>query len=228
MNAKCEYSLHYKIVTLSYLFTGKDVMAYEMKLGWGKAVPIPPHPIYIPPAMLDLTMPPPPSGLPFNAQPSKRDKHKVKWAVWTGKCPPFIQHASFESNHRSASVICMNFLLIEFISELYRIFGSIPFSLWYPPPPPLNPLPIHCKAGNQFRYGTEEKPTLLLQGFKPQMGTLPATAFIDCHTSVDPLTRQQTKIGKYEDSPVDSVLFFRSCTCDQTTRTQLRAKKRMN
>jgi hypothetical protein len=67
MNVKCEYLLHYKIVTLSYLFTGKDVMAYEMKLGWGKAIPIPPHPIYIPPAMLDLTMPPPPSGLPFNA-----------------------------------------------------------------------------------------------------------------------------------------------------------------
>ncbi|PSN54653.1 hypothetical protein C0J52_01081 [Blattella germanica] len=57
---------------------GKDVMAYEMKLGWGKAVPIPPHPIYIPPAMLELTMPPPPSGLPFNAQPNKRDKHKVQ------------------------------------------------------------------------------------------------------------------------------------------------------
>ncbi|GLH10041.1 U2 snRNP-associated SURP motif-containing protein [Gryllus bimaculatus] len=57
---------------------GKDVMSYEMKLGWGKAVPIPPHPIYIPPAMLELTMPPPPSGLPFNAQPNKRDKHKVQ------------------------------------------------------------------------------------------------------------------------------------------------------
>nr|CAD7453892.1 unnamed protein product [Timema tahoe] len=57
---------------------GKDVMAYEMKLGWGKAVPIPPHPIYVPPAMLELTMPPPPSGLPFNAQPNKKDRHKVK------------------------------------------------------------------------------------------------------------------------------------------------------
>ncbi len=42
-----------------------------MKLGWGKAVPIPPHPIYIPPAMLEMTLPPPPSGLPFNAQKSK-------------------------------------------------------------------------------------------------------------------------------------------------------------
>jgi U2-associated protein SR140 len=44
------------------------MMNYEMKLGWGKAVPIPPNPVYIPKAMLDLTMPPPPSGLPFNAQ----------------------------------------------------------------------------------------------------------------------------------------------------------------
>lgn len=56
---------------------GKDVMQYEMKLGWGKGVPIPPFPIYIPPKLLALTMPPPPSGLPFNAQPSPREKHKL-------------------------------------------------------------------------------------------------------------------------------------------------------
>ncbi|KAF4528799.1 hypothetical protein B566_EDAN017041 [Ephemera danica] len=56
---------------------GKEVLQYEMKLGWGKAVPIPPHPIYIPPSMMELTMPPPPSGLPFNAQPDKRDLDKI-------------------------------------------------------------------------------------------------------------------------------------------------------
>lgn len=48
-----------------------------MKLGWGKSVPIPAYPIYIPPSLAKLTMPPPPSGLPFNAQPSKYDKHEV-------------------------------------------------------------------------------------------------------------------------------------------------------
>ena len=48
-----------------------------MKLGWGKSVPIPPYPIYIPPALMELTQPPPPSGLPFNAQPNRRDKNKV-------------------------------------------------------------------------------------------------------------------------------------------------------
>ena len=56
---------------------GRDIMQYEMKLGWGKSVPIPPYPIYIPPALMEITQPPPPSGLPFNAQPHRRDKHKV-------------------------------------------------------------------------------------------------------------------------------------------------------
>ena len=44
-------------------------MTFEMKLGWGKPVPIPPHPVYIPQSLAELTVPPPPSGLPFNAQP---------------------------------------------------------------------------------------------------------------------------------------------------------------
>lgn len=52
-------------------------MQYEMKLGWGKSVPIPPYPIYIPPALMEIAQPPPPSGLPFNAQPHRRDRHKV-------------------------------------------------------------------------------------------------------------------------------------------------------
>ncbi|KAG7264560.1 hypothetical protein CRUP_019968 [Coryphaenoides rupestris] len=38
-------------------------------------VPIPPHPIYIPPSMMEHTLPPPPSGLPFNAQPRERLKN---------------------------------------------------------------------------------------------------------------------------------------------------------
>ncbi|XP_023181997.1 U2 snRNP-associated SURP motif-containing protein isoform X2 [Xiphophorus maculatus] len=54
---------------------GKMIMNFEMKLGWGKGVPIPPHPIYIPPSMMEHTLPPPPSGLPFNAQPRERLKN---------------------------------------------------------------------------------------------------------------------------------------------------------
>ncbi|KAL4220667.1 U2 snRNP-associated SURP domain-containing protein [Mactra antiquata] len=51
---------------------GREISGFEMKLGWGKPVPIPPHPIYIPSALAELTQPPPPSGLPFNAQPKSR------------------------------------------------------------------------------------------------------------------------------------------------------------
>ncbi|XP_030755965.1 U2 snRNP-associated SURP motif-containing protein [Sitophilus oryzae] len=53
---------------------GKGVVGYEMKMGWGKAVVIPPHPIYIPPILMDVSQPPPPSGLPFNAQPAIEDR----------------------------------------------------------------------------------------------------------------------------------------------------------
>ena len=56
--------------------TGKNIDGHEMRLGWGKPVPIPLQPIYIPPALLSLTTPPPPSGLPFNCQPDPRDKDK--------------------------------------------------------------------------------------------------------------------------------------------------------
>lgn len=48
-----------------------------MKLGWGKAVPIPAQPVYVPPKLLELTLPPPASGLPFNAQPDAKDVNKL-------------------------------------------------------------------------------------------------------------------------------------------------------
>lgn len=50
--------------------TGKDVQGYEMKLGWGKAVPIiHSHPIYVPPNLQQYAFSSPKkSGLPFNAQ----------------------------------------------------------------------------------------------------------------------------------------------------------------
>ncbi|KAI1898636.1 hypothetical protein AGOR_G00074420 [Albula goreensis] len=51
---------------------GKMVMGFEMKLGWGKAVRIPPQPLYTPIGVLKMSTPPPPSGLPFNAQPRER------------------------------------------------------------------------------------------------------------------------------------------------------------
>jgi len=45
-------------------------MDYEVQVGWGKAVPLPPRLIYIP-SKEDAKLPDPPSGWPFNAQPRK-------------------------------------------------------------------------------------------------------------------------------------------------------------
>lgn len=56
---------------------GRDVMGYEMKLGWGKSVSIMTYPIYIPPTLMQHYMPPPPSGLPFNAQPQPNEAENV-------------------------------------------------------------------------------------------------------------------------------------------------------
>lgn len=67
------------IIIMNYFLSviGKDIMTFEMKLGWGKALPIPTRPIYIPPALLETTLPPPPTGLPFNALPAPQDIDKV-------------------------------------------------------------------------------------------------------------------------------------------------------
>ena len=50
-------------------------MSYDVQIGWGKSVPLPPNPIYTPPDMVEEKTskePDPPSGLPFNAQPLKK------------------------------------------------------------------------------------------------------------------------------------------------------------
>ncbi|XP_042354812.1 U2 snRNP-associated SURP motif-containing protein [Plectropomus leopardus] len=49
---------------------GKVIMGFEMKLGWGRPARIPPQPLYTPVGV--RATPPPPSGLPFNAQPRDR------------------------------------------------------------------------------------------------------------------------------------------------------------
>ncbi len=57
----------------------KTIMDYEVLVGWGKAVPLPPHPVYVPPdiqADEKAKHPDPPSGLPFNAQSIKKSGHK--------------------------------------------------------------------------------------------------------------------------------------------------------
>ncbi|XP_069753482.1 U2 snRNP-associated SURP motif-containing protein isoform X2 [Narcine bancroftii] len=108
---------------------GKIIMEFEMKLGWGKAVPIPPHPIYIPPAMMELTLPPPPSGLPFNAQPRERLKNPT-----TPVMPPKNQD-DFEKTLSHAIVkvvipternlLCVIHRMIEFVVREGPMFEAM-------------------------------------------------------------------------------------------------------
>ena len=53
------------------LYVGSEIMGYQIQIGWGKAVALPPAPIYVSPDQLEqenLKDPDPSSGLPFNAQ----------------------------------------------------------------------------------------------------------------------------------------------------------------
>ncbi|XP_035233376.1 U2 snRNP-associated SURP motif-containing protein-like [Stegodyphus dumicola] len=107
---------------------GKDIMSFEMKLGWGKAVPIPPHPIYIPPAMVELTLPPPPSGLPFNAQLDKKDRHKL----WPGEPETRESFEKLLSNAvvkvvipTERSLLCLIHRMIEFVVREGPMFEAM-------------------------------------------------------------------------------------------------------
>lgn len=59
-----------------------------MRMGWGRPIQIPSHPVYIPDAMMELTLPPPPSGLPFNAQPRAEDRADYSWTLPPPGAPP--------------------------------------------------------------------------------------------------------------------------------------------
>uniref|UniRef100_UPI00398EDA55 U2 snRNP-associated SURP motif-containing protein-like n=1 Tax=Pristiophorus japonicus TaxID=55135 RepID=UPI00398EDA55 len=108
---------------------GKFIMGYEMKLGWGKAVPTPPYPIYIPPAMMELTLPPPPSGLPFNAQPRARLRNPDM------PLPPSKSKEEFEKTLSEAVVkvvipternlLCLIHRMIEFVVREGPIFEAV-------------------------------------------------------------------------------------------------------
>lgn len=76
--------------SLQTTVVGKMIDGFEMKMGWAKAVSIPSHPLYVPPEMMELTLPPPPSGLPFNAQPRQEDKENYlrRWPIPLPGAPP--------------------------------------------------------------------------------------------------------------------------------------------
>ena len=110
---------------LYLLSSGKDVMEFEMKLGWGKAVPIPPRPVYIPPSMAELSLPPPPSGLPFNAQPKSRGR-KPFIAI----PPPGITTREDADRHREviAGIVACTLMSITVSVMIFRGIMPVKFA----------------------------------------------------------------------------------------------------
>uniref|UniRef100_A0A8C8GFH6 U2 snRNP associated SURP domain containing n=2 Tax=Oncorhynchus tshawytscha TaxID=74940 RepID=A0A8C8GFH6_ONCTS len=94
----------------------KMIMNFEMKLGWGKGVPIPPHPIYIPPSMVEHTLPPPPSGLPFNAQPCERLKNPNAALL-----PPPKNKEEFDK----VTLHVMSGMLLNLLSLIHRMIEFV-------------------------------------------------------------------------------------------------------
>lgn len=83
-----------------------------MKLGWGKPVQIPPHPVYIPPALAELTQPPPPSGLPFNAQLSRSQRREGRG---------YIPENREEMNKVIVDMVVLSFLKLFSLLTLYHL-----------------------------------------------------------------------------------------------------------
>lgn len=116
---------------------GKEIMTFEMKLGWGKCVVIPPHPIYIPPALSQLTLPPPPSGLPFNAQPINQSKELdrcvVKVVIPTEKTLMCVIHRTIEFVVREGPMFEAMIMNRELHNPLFRFLfeNKMPAHIYY-------------------------------------------------------------------------------------------------
>ena len=99
-----------------------------MKLGWGKAVPIPPHPIYIPPVLAELTQPPPPSGLPFNAQIKKRKDREIEGHIEINDNPEELEKVLLNSCDYGDLIICILFMN-AFLFNYFRVSIEIQYQL---------------------------------------------------------------------------------------------------
>lgn len=93
---------------------GRFIMGYEMRLGWGKAVPVLSQPIFIPPPLLEMSMPPPPSGLPFNAQPPVGERANL---------PP-VNYKEYTEDEDKENMEKVRRL---FVHKIFFIFNNYPY-----------------------------------------------------------------------------------------------------
>ncbi|KAI3373598.1 hypothetical protein L3Q82_022193, partial [Scortum barcoo] len=97
---------------------GKVIMGFEMKLGWGKPARIPPQPLYTPVGV--RATPPPPSGLPFNAQP--RDRFRNDFTRPLGMSKTELDKTLSEA---VVKVVIPTERMIEFVVREGHVFEAI-------------------------------------------------------------------------------------------------------
>ncbi|KAI4871404.1 hypothetical protein NFI96_007445, partial [Prochilodus magdalenae] len=107
---------------------GKTVMGFEMKLGWGKAVRIPPQPLYTPIGVLKTTAPPPPSGLPFNAQ--SRDRFRNDFTKPRSRSQEDFYKTLYDAAvtvviPSERNLLCLIHRMIEFVVREGPMFEAI-------------------------------------------------------------------------------------------------------
>uniref|UniRef100_A0A3Q3XG43 Uncharacterized protein n=1 Tax=Mola mola TaxID=94237 RepID=A0A3Q3XG43_MOLML len=105
---------------------GKVVMGFEMKLGWGKPARIPPQPLYTPVGV--RATPPPPSGLPFNAQ--RRDRFRNDFTKPLGMSKEDLDKSLSEAIVKVVIPTERNLLflihrMIEFVVREGHVFEAI-------------------------------------------------------------------------------------------------------
>jgi len=101
---------------LSHLL-GKNIDNFEMKMGWGKPVPIPLQPIYIPPTLLRLTMPPEPTGLPFNCLPEYENEENFDKMLYNSKIKVVIP--------ADRTQLCLINRMVEFVIREGPMFEAM-------------------------------------------------------------------------------------------------------
>ncbi|XP_066514904.1 U2 snRNP-associated SURP motif-containing protein isoform X2 [Hoplias malabaricus] len=107
---------------------GKTIMGFEMKLGWGKAVRIPPQPLYTPIGVLKTTAPPPPSGLPFNAQ--SRDRFRNDFTKPRSRSQEDFYKTLYDAAvtvviPSERNLLCLIHRMIEFVVREGPMFEAI-------------------------------------------------------------------------------------------------------
>ncbi|CAF3945557.1 unnamed protein product [Rotaria magnacalcarata] len=107
---------------------GSQLDSISVRMSWGRAVHVPPQPVYIPPTMRELIMPPPPSGLPFNAQPNTKYRaSKLQDIIGREKeLSKFLEHTTVRVIiPHDRALLCLIHRMIEFVVREGPLFEAM-------------------------------------------------------------------------------------------------------